>query len=94
VFKKWIEEHFKLFGVLLLLLEALNTWVASEISTRYPIMALANGAMGIVIVVGVILLGSWQARVRTARIIHTSGLPWDRHWPRGARGCNRPRALL
>jgi uncharacterized membrane protein (DUF441 family) len=55
--KKWIEEHFKLFGVLLLILAVLNTWVASEIFLDYPIMALANGAMAIVIVVGVIL--SW-----------------------------------
>ncbi len=59
MFKKWIEEHFKLFGVLLLVLAAVNTWVASEILADYPIMELANGAMAIVIVVGVILL--WGA---------------------------------
>ena len=59
MFKKWIEEHFKLFGVLLLILAVLNTWVACEIFLAYPIMALANAAMAIVIVVGVILL--WGA---------------------------------
>ncbi len=59
MFKKWIEEHFQLFGVLLLILAALNTWVASQIFLDYPLMALANGAMAIVIVIGVIRL--WGA---------------------------------
>lgn len=59
VLKKWIEKHFKLFRVLLLILAAVNTWVASEILPHYPIMGLANGTMAIVIVVGVILL--WGA---------------------------------
>jgi hypothetical protein len=59
VFKKWIEKHLNLFGVLLLILAAVNTWIASEIFLDYPIMALANGAMAIVIVVGVMLL--WGA---------------------------------
>ena len=59
VFKNWIEKHIKLFRVLLLILAAVNTWVASEIFPDYPVMALANGAMAIVIVVGVILL--WGA---------------------------------
>jgi hypothetical protein len=59
VFKKWIDKHFKLFGVLLLVLAAVNTWVASEIFLDYPITALANGAMAIVIVVGVLSL--WSA---------------------------------
>ncbi len=57
--KKWIEDHFKLFGVLLLILAGVNTGVASEIFPNYPVMALANGAMAIVIVMGVILL--WGA---------------------------------
>jgi hypothetical protein len=55
VFKKWFEKHFKLCGVLLLVLAAVNTWVASEIFPDYPIMALANSAMAVVIVAGVIL---------------------------------------
>ena len=57
--KKWLEEHFKLFGVLLLVMAALNGWVAYEIFPDYPIMALANGAMAVAILVGVILL--WGA---------------------------------
>ena len=56
MFKKWIEKHLKLFGVLLLVLAAVNTWVASEIFLDYPVMSLANGVMAIVLVVGVILL--------------------------------------
>jgi hypothetical protein len=54
--QKWFEKHFRLARVLLLALAAVNTWVASEIFVGYPIMALANSAMAIVIVVGVILL--------------------------------------
>lgn len=57
--QKWFEKHFNLMRVLLLVLAAVNTWVASEIFLDYPIMALANGAIAIVIVVGVILL--WRA---------------------------------
>jgi uncharacterized membrane protein (DUF441 family) len=55
----WIEKHFKSFGVLLLILAALNTWVASKTFLDYPLMALANGMMAIAIVAGVIL--SWGA---------------------------------
>lgn len=57
--KRWIEKHLKLFGVLLLIMAGLNTWVASEIFLDYPILALANGAMAILIAVGVIAL--WGA---------------------------------
>ncbi|MCL5005938.1 MAG: hypothetical protein M1404_05340 [Acidobacteria bacterium] len=57
MFEKWIEKHFKLFGVLLLVLAALNGWIAYRIFLEHPIMALANGAMAVVITVGVIL--SW-----------------------------------
>lgn len=59
MFKKWVESHFKLFRVLLLILAAVNTWIASEILSDYPLMAFANGAMAIAIVVGVLLL--WEA---------------------------------
>ncbi|TAM79621.1 MAG: hypothetical protein EPN47_17620 [Acidobacteria bacterium] len=55
MFKEWIEKHFKLFGILLLILAALNGWIAYEIFLDYPIMALANGAMAVVIVLGVAL---------------------------------------
>ena len=57
--KCWLEDHYKAVSFLLLILAAANTWVASEIFLDYPLMALANGAMAIVIVVGVIL--SWGA---------------------------------
>lgn len=60
MFKKWIEKHFKLFGVLLLVVAVLNGWIAYETFADHPIMALANGVMTIVIVVGVLLL--WGAR--------------------------------
>jgi len=57
--KKWLEEHLKVFGVVLLALAALNGWVAYAIFPEHPIMALANGAMAGVIILGVILL--WGA---------------------------------
>ena len=57
MFNKWIEEHFKLFGVLLLVLATLNAWIAYEIFLEHPIAALANGTMAVVITLGVIL--SW-----------------------------------
>ena len=47
--KKWLEEHLKLFGVLLLFLAALNGWVAYAIFSDHPIMASANAAMAVVI---------------------------------------------
>ena len=59
MFKQWIEKHLKLSRVFLLVLATLNTWIASAIFLDYPILALANGAMAIVIVVGVLLL--WGA---------------------------------
>ena len=54
--KRWFEDHHKLFGVLLLILAGLNGWAAYSIFSEHPIMALANGAMAFVIVLGVILL--------------------------------------
>ena len=59
MFEKWIDRNFKLFGVLLLVLAVLNGWVAYLIFPEHPIMALANGAMAVAIVLGVIL--SWRA---------------------------------
>lgn len=53
--QKWFERHFKLAGVLLLLLAAVNGWIAYSIFPRYTLMALANGAMAFVSVLGVIL---------------------------------------
>ena len=54
--KRWLEEHLKLFGVLLLVLAVLNGWVAYSVFFEYPLMALANGVMAVLIVPGVILL--------------------------------------
>ncbi len=54
--KRWLEEHYKFFGVLLLVQAVLNGWVAYAIFLDHPLMALGNGAMAVVIVVGVILL--------------------------------------
>ncbi len=54
--KKWLEEHLKLFGVLLLVLAALNGFIAYAIFPQHPIMALANGVMAVAIILGVILL--------------------------------------
>jgi hypothetical protein len=58
--QKWIEKHFKLFGILLLVVAALNGWVAYAIFPEHPIMASANGAMAVVIALGVAL--SWGTR--------------------------------
>jgi hypothetical protein len=55
--KKWLGEHLKLFGILLLVLSALNGWVAYAIFSDHPIMGSANAAMAVVIALGVAL--SW-----------------------------------
>jgi hypothetical protein len=57
--KQWLEDHYKALRVLLLVLAALNGWIAYAILPKHPIMALANGAMAVVII-GVIIL-SWRA---------------------------------
>ena len=57
--KECFEEHYGLVRVLLLVLAAINGWVAYAIFPEHPIMALANGAMAVVIVLGVLLL--WGA---------------------------------
>jgi hypothetical protein len=59
LFKKWIEQHFKLFGVLLLVLAALNGWVAYSIVLAHPIMAMANAVTALVIVLDVFRF--WRA---------------------------------
>jgi hypothetical protein len=56
MFRKWFEQHFKLTRILLLVMAALNGWVASRIFNEYPIMSLLNGLMAIAITLGVILL--------------------------------------
>jgi hypothetical protein len=53
--KKWLEGHYKALRVLLLVPAALNGWIAYAIRPEHPLMALANGAMGVLIALGVIL---------------------------------------
>lgn len=60
MFKNSIEKHFKLFGALLLILAALNTWVAYAIFPEHPMMALANVGMAAAIVFGVSV--SWHSK--------------------------------
>jgi hypothetical protein len=57
--KKWVEECPKVLAFVLLMLAAVNGWIAHVIFPKHPIMALANGAMGVLIVLGVTLL--WAA---------------------------------
>jgi hypothetical protein len=57
--KRWLEEYHKAFAVLLLVLAALNGWIAHAIFSKHPMMALTNGAMAVLIVLGVILF--WRA---------------------------------
>jgi hypothetical protein len=53
--KRRIEDHLKWFMVLLLLLAAFNAGAAYETFPDHPIMAIANGAMAALIILGVIL---------------------------------------
>jgi len=55
--KEWLEDHYKALRVLLLVLAALNGWIAYAILPEHPTMALANGVMAVLIVLGVILSG-------------------------------------
>ena len=57
--KKWLEEYPQALAVLLLVLAAVNGWIAHAIFPQHPIMAFANGAMTVVIILGVALL--WGA---------------------------------
>lgn len=59
MFKKWLDGYHKALAVLLLVLAALNGWIAHAILSKHPVMALAHAAMALVIVLGVIL--SWGA---------------------------------
>ena len=55
--KKRLEECPKVFAIVLLMLAAVNGWIAHAIFPKHPIKALANGAMAVAIVLGVAL--SW-----------------------------------
>ena len=53
--KEWLEEHYKALRALLLVLAALNGWIAYAIFPEHHILASANGAMAVVIIGAVIL---------------------------------------
>lgn len=53
--KRWFEEHLRLFGALLLVLAVLNGGAAYKTFPEHPIIAIANGAMAALIILGVIL---------------------------------------
>ena len=55
--KDWFEDHPVVLGILLLVLAVINGGLA--IFSEHPIMALANGAMAVVLALGVILF--WRA---------------------------------
>jgi len=55
--RKWVEDHPDVLGIFLLLLAVINGWLA--IFAKDPISALANGAMAVVLVVGVTFF--WRA---------------------------------
>ncbi len=57
--KEWFEEHYELVRVLQLVLAAINGWVAYAIFSEHPLMALANGAMAVAILLGVLVF--WRA---------------------------------
>jgi hypothetical protein len=62
MFRGWFIKHFKLFGTLLMALAALNGWMAYAVFLQHPVVAFANGAMALVIVLGVVLF--WRAGER------------------------------
>ena len=53
--KERLEDHYKALRVLLLVLAALNGLIAYAVLPEHPIMALANGAMAVLIALGFIL---------------------------------------
>jgi hypothetical protein len=53
--KKRLEECPKVFAIVLLMLAGVNGWIAHAVFPKHPIMALTNGAMAVVIVLGVAL---------------------------------------
>lgn len=52
---KRLDNHRRGFAVLLLIFAAFQAWTAYSIFYRNPFLALANAAMALVLVVGVIL---------------------------------------
>lgn len=59
MYKYWVAKHLNFLGAMLLVLAVLNAWIAHTILIAHPIMALANGAMATVNILGVTL--GWDA---------------------------------
>ena len=55
--RKWFEGHSDILAILLLLLAVVNGWLA--VFAKDPISALANGAMAVLLVLGVTFF--WRA---------------------------------
>ena len=53
--KELFEKYYRVLGILLLVLAPINAWAAYALYPEHPIMALTNGAMAVVTVLGVIL---------------------------------------
>lgn len=52
---KRLQNHRRAFAVLLLVFAAFQAWTAHSIFSRNPFLALANAAMALILVLGVIL---------------------------------------
>lgn len=52
--RKWVAEHHRIVCVFLLALAVLNAWVSYMLFSQHPIMALANGTMALILILGVI----------------------------------------
>jgi membrane protein CcdC involved in cytochrome C biogenesis len=59
MFRRWVDDHFKLVRAFLLILAALNILVSYTLFTDHPIMAAANATMALILAVGVIM--SWRS---------------------------------
>ena len=53
--KELFEKYYRVLGILVLVLAPINGWAAYALYPEHPILALANGAMAVATVPGVIL---------------------------------------
>ena len=51
---EWFERHHKAVGVLLLFLAGLNGWMAYAVFAQHHLLASANGALAVIIVLAVV----------------------------------------
>lgn len=59
MFRRWVDDHFKLVGAFLLILAALNLLVSYILFPSHPLMAAANATMAVILAVGVVM--SWRS---------------------------------